>query len=286
MNKNQSHLKERIYSPTNRAKQVLSLKSIISDFKEAGFLGRQLFTRDVKGMFRQSFLGVIWAFIPPFFTAAAWAFLNSSGAIRVTDTGMPYPIYVLTGTVIFQTLTEVIKLPADVVKQGKSMLVKLNFPRESLLISAFLMSLFNFGFKLFALVIVGLYFGISFSATTFLFLPAMLCIIIIGMGVGVILVPFQLLYTDFSKAINLFMQVVMYLTPVVYAYPKSGFLLTIVKYNPLTPLVMVPRSWFSGHESMFSLEFFTIFIIGIVILLCGLILYRITMPIIIERAGS
>lgn len=279
-------LTERIYSPTNRAKEVFSIKTMFSDLGSSMFLGKQLFVRDVKGMFRQSLLGIAWAFLPPFFTAAVWIFLKSSGAVAITDVGMPYPIYVLTGTIIFQTIAEALRLPAEAVNKGKSMLIKLNFPRESLLISSFLQILFNFFFKFIALLVLLLFIGNKYEYTSFLFLPAVLGAVFFGFSLGVFLIPFQMLYTDFTKAINLIMQVMLYLTPVVYAYPNSGFLLKVVQINPFTPLVMVPRNWLTGQATEMVGYFWAVIGVGVVVFFLGWILYRITMPIIIERAGS
>ena len=78
----------------------------------------------------------------------------------------------------------------------------------------------------------------------------------------------------------------MYLTPVVYPYPTEGFLLSIVKINPFTPLVIVPRNLLTGQDAMMTGYFFGVIGAGLFILFFGWILYRITMPIIIERAGS
>ncbi|WP_286019148.1 hypothetical protein [Candidatus Venteria ishoeyi] len=52
-----------------RSREVFSPVSMFRDLKAAGFLGKQLFIRDTKAMFRQSILGLLWAFIPPFFNS-------------------------------------------------------------------------------------------------------------------------------------------------------------------------------------------------------------------------
>jgi lipopolysaccharide transport system permease protein len=118
---------------------------MFADLKESRFLGKQLFKRDIKGMFRQSVLGITWAIFPPFLSAGLWVFLNYSGAVNITETGVPYPIFVMCGTVLFTTFTHALNMPADAVTAGKSIMAKLNFPREALLINAFYKVLFDFG---------------------------------------------------------------------------------------------------------------------------------------------
>jgi lipopolysaccharide transport system permease protein len=279
-------LKETIYSPQHRFKEVFSLRKMVSDLNEARFLGTQLFIRDRKGMFRQSFLGIIWAFLPPFFSAAVWIFLNSSGAVKIESPGIPYPIFVFCGTLLFQTFTEAMTTPVQTVNAGKSMMAKLNFPREAFLISSFFTLLFNFFFKFLALIIIALAFNVNFTWSMTLFIPGVLAIILLGMSIGIFLIPFQMLFQDFSRMIALGSQVLMYLTPVVYPIPQSGFLRTINIYNPITPFIDIPRNWFVGASVHGLTPFFVYIGIAFVLTLFGWMLYRVTMPIIIERVGN
>jgi len=279
-------LKETIYSPTQKLKDIISLKSMMKDFADAQFLGKQLFIRDTKGMFRQSFLGFLWAFVPPFLTAGAWIFLNWSGAVKISSTGVPYPVYVFCGTILFQTFFESMNLPAIMVNAGKSMLAKLNFPREALLISAFYRVLFNFGLKLIALLTIVLILNHHFTWTLLLFPLGVMGAILFGFSIGVLLIPFQMLYNDFSKLIAVSGQVLLYLTPVVYPIPESGLLYYINRLNPISYLVIAPRNWFTGQETEYLIPFLLVAGSSIVILMLAWVLYRITMPIVIERIGA
>lgn len=256
------------------------------DLREAGFLGKQLFVRDKRAMFRQSFLGILWAFIPPFFTAAAWVFLNATGAVNIAGTGVPYPIYVFCGTILFQTFLESLNAPAQAVNAGKGMLAKLNFPREALLLNAFYSLLFNLAFKLIALVIIALAMRFSFGWSLLLFPVGVMGAILLGFSFGVFLIPFQMLYTDFGRMIAIGGQVLLYLTPVVYPMPSGGILKIINRLNPITYVIEVPRAWFTGQEVLYPGSFMAVMAVSLLVLFLGWVLYRITMPIIIERVGA
>jgi len=279
-------MKTTIYSPSLIAAGAFSLPKMFRDLMDAQFLGRQLFVRDKQAMFRQSFLGILWAFIPPFFTAAAWVFLNLTGAVNISDTGVPYPVYVFCGTILFQTFLESLNAPAVAVNNGKGMLSKLNFPREALLLNAFYSLLFNLGFKLIALVIIALALRFHFGWSLLLFPSGVMGSILLGFSIGVFLIPFQMLYTDFGRMIALGGQVLMYLTPVVYPMPASGVLYYINKFNPITYIITVPRAWFTGQDAGSLLPFLSVCGFSLIILFLGWVLYRITMPIIIERVGA
>jgi len=279
-------LKETIYSPSQKFSDVISLKKMYKDLKEAGFLGKQLFIRDTRGMFRQSFLGILWAFIPPFFNAGIWVFLNASGAVKIESAGMPYPVFVLCGTILFQTFTEALTMPYQTVDAGKGMLSKLNFPREAFLITTFYKLLFNFALKFVAMMVLVLFITHHFTLYALLFPLGVFAIILLGMSIGILLIPFQMLLQDFSRLIQISGQVLMYLTPVVYPIPQSGFLRTIARINPLTEFINIPRNWFSGMNAGDFTLYFILLGCSAVLLVFGWILYRITMPIIVERIGA
>ena len=259
---------------------------MFADLMDARFLGKQIFTRDVKAMFRQSLLGIVWAIFPPFLSAALWVFLNSSGAVNITATGMPYPIFVMCGTVLFTTFTHALNMPADAVMAGKSMMSKLNFPREALLINAFYKVLLDFGLKFFALLLIALVLGFNFGLTTLLFPVGALIAIIFGFSFGVFLIPFKMLYGDFKRMLTIGTQVLMYATPIVYPMPADGIAHIFNTYNPIYYMTDIPRSWFGGESPETLWPLIAILVVSLLVLLLGWILYRITMPIIVERVGA
>ena len=85
-------LETRIYQKENNAHFFKHLKESLSDMLNSRFLAKQLAVRDIKARYRQSYLGFVWAFIMPLTTGIVWVFLSSSGTIRLTDTGVPYPV--------------------------------------------------------------------------------------------------------------------------------------------------------------------------------------------------
>ncbi|NIK91380.1 ABC transporter permease [Mangrovimonas sp. CR14] len=281
-----SQLKVFVNQPSKNSKKEISLLQMFSDLLEARFLGKQMFLRDTKAMFRQSVLGIIWAIFPPFLSAGLWVFLNSSGAVNITDSGVPYPIFVMCGTVLFTTFTHALNMPADAVMAGKSIMSKLNFPREALLINAFYKVLFDFGLKFMALVLITLVLGFSLGWTILLFPLGALVAILFGFSFGVFLIPFKMLYGDFKRMLAIVTQVLMYATPIVYPMPESGISRLFNTYNPIYYMTAIPRSWFTNEEVPTIWPFWVILGVSIIVMFFGWVLYRITMPIIVERVGA
>ena len=78
----------------------------------------------------------------------------------------------------------------------------------------------------------------------------------------------------------------MYVTPVVYAIPKTGFMKTLMTYNPFTSFILTARDTVTGLEPSFLPYLFGVLLVCVPIFLIALVVYRISIPIIIERNGA
>lgn len=283
-----SELEKRVYtSQSNVQNPWRMLKDLWKDIRKGQDLAKRLTIRDIKALYRQSFLGILWAFIIPIANALTWIFLNSSGIISMgEDTGLPYPIYVFAGTMIWAMFLESMQSPINLTTQNKAVLAKVNFPREAIIMSAVYQSLFNAGIKTVILVVALSFLGYFGGYTLLLFPLAMLSMVLVGTTIGLLLTPISTLYTDISKGLPLVMQFLMYTTPVIYAIPKEGLTADIIRANPITPLIETSRSWLTGSMGDFVPEFIVVNIVNIVILAFMFVAYRLAMPILIERMNA
>nr|WP_319397860.1 ABC transporter permease [uncultured Carboxylicivirga sp.] len=286
MNSDTQHHKVTIYEAQASLSFKRLFKEIVSDMKPARELGLQLAKRDIKAAYRQSILGIIWAFIPPIVTSAIWIILNSSNTVSIEGTAIPYPAFVLIGTLLWQILTESVTQPLKSVTGGKSILSKLNFPRESLLLHAFYTVIFNTLLKLPIMAAVLIVFGINPGWQGLLFIPFVLAIILMGLTIGLIVLPVGMMYGDISRMIPFAMQFLMYLTPVIFPMPKEGMIKAFNSYNPFAFLIETSRNLITAQELPYIWHSIIAFGICSVILGLGVIVYRFIMPIIIERVGA
>jgi lipopolysaccharide transport system permease protein len=84
----------------------------------------------------------------------------------------------------------------------------------------------------------------------------------------------------------LLMQFLMYLTPVVFAMPKEGIAATLFTLNPLTPVILTARDWLTGGTPEFLGYFLAVNVAAILLLLVVWVVYRMAMPILIERMSA
>ena len=128
-------MNRKIYTPSNNESLIKLFKGILNGLAEGRTLGLRLFRRDLKAGFEASMLGYAWTILPPLASAALWIFLNNQRVIKVTDTGMSYPAFVLIGTTFWTVFSESVNKPIQRYKGAMPMMVKLNFPREALAIA-------------------------------------------------------------------------------------------------------------------------------------------------------
>ena len=279
-------LETKIYQRGNSLKLGQLLRDSLKDIYASRFLAKQLAVRDIKSQYRQSLLGIFWAFVTPLSTAIVWIFINSTGAVSLDDTGIPYPLFVFSGTLMWATLTESINMPITSTKASMGILSKINFPKEALIVSGFYKLLFNSGFKLILLLFFFFYYSIAPSWNMLFFPLTFFVLILAGVTAGLLLTPFGMLYNDVAKFIGLSMRFIMFVTPVVYAVPKEGTLKMLMEWNPLTPLILINRNILLGLEVLYLDYFLWITFIMIPFLMIALIIYRVSIPVIVERHSA
>lgn len=279
-------LKTRVYQKENNLHVGRLLKESLSDMYGSRFLARQLAVRDIKAQYRQSYLGIIWAFVTPLTTALVWIFLNSTGTIRVTDTGIPYPVYAFSGTLLWSIITQSINSPTSSTNSAKSILSKINFPKEALLVSGIYKLLFNSSIKIVLLVVFVFFYGIGFHWSLLFFPLAILGAILFGTTIGLFITPIGMLYKDINKLISFGLKFLMYVTPVVYAIPKEGIMKTVMEWNPLTPIILTTRDLAVGMEPQFLTYYLIVLACCIPLFFIALVFYRISIPVIVERLSA
>jgi len=280
-------LPEIIYTPESQLRRpILLLRLMFRDVYAGRELAWRLTVRDISAQYRQAFLGILWAFILPIANTVTWIFLNSSGIVTVGETELPYPVYVFTGSMLWAIFMDGLNAPMQKITASKAMLAKINFPREALIISGIYETLFNGSIKVILMLVGLIVFGIYPNWNLLLFPLGLVSLVLAGTLVGLILSPVGLLYSDIGKAVPLLMQFFMYITPVVFPMPESGLAALLFRINPMTPIILTSRDWITGFAPEFLNSFILVNAIIAALLMIFWVVYKLAMPILIERMSS
>lgn len=280
-----SNLELREYSPKPLIHTPAKLIATMwRDFLFGRHLGWRLFQRELLSQYRQSFLGYIWAFAPFLVTSLTFIYLASSKVLNVQTT-VPYALYVLLGSLFWQTFADALSTPLKVVGANRSLLTKINFPREALLIAAMGEILWTTLLRVVVSACLLPLLGLQLSMLQLLLPMGLILMVLLGFSVALIMMPIALLYSDISRMLPIALSFLYLVSPVAYAYPTGGIALFFAKLNPVVPLIRDLRDIMLGN---FHISYGVIWVTlcSSVLLVLGLYLYKISMPHIIARSGS
>ncbi len=275
------------YGPESQMRSPLKLILLmLKDLKSSRELAWRLFVRDVSARYRQSVLGIFWAFLPPIVTGLIFIILQSKKVINLGETDVPYPVFVLLGTTIWQVFVDSINAPIRCTTSAKPLLAKINFPREALIVCAFYDVVFNLLIKIVILIGIFLYFKVQVTFGL-LYLPiALLMLIILGMAIGLFLTPIGTLYKDIGTGITIILRLWFFVTPVVYPAIKTFPYSLLSTWNPVSPILVGTRDLATrGVLSNFE-PFVIVSCVSIFGLFFAWVIFKLTLPIIIERMSA
>lgn len=286
MSTNSSLIK--IYRPPNKEdgffkELFITLVSLVNGHA----LAMRIFMRNIKGQYRSSIFGLAWAFLPPLISAATWIFLNMARVVTLqSPADIPYPVFVLAGTLIWQSFAEAINVTMSTVMSGKQTMGKLNFNREALILAGFYQNLFNTAIKVVVYLPLLMLLGLPFSASWVFFPFALVAFLLVGHVIGLLLLPMSMLFGDVQRGIGIVLQLWFFITPVIYEKPPTNALGKIIAYNPATPLILNAKNALLGHPIEQVNFYFWVLGIAFALYFIGLLVFRKTIPQIIARIGG
>jgi lipopolysaccharide transport system permease protein len=280
-------LRIRTYTPESPLAHPAKLwREMVQDLWAGRELAWRLAVRDISAQYRQSVLGVLWALIIPLANTALWLFLTGSKVVQVGATSVPYPVFVFTGTLLWSILIDALNAPLMQVNANKALLTKINFPREALILSGIVQTAFNGSIKLGILLLVLPFLDVHPGWGSLLIPLGLFSLVLTGTAAGLLLTPIGVLYGDIGRAIPLITQFLMYLSPVVFPLATTGWTAALMRLNPLTPLILNARAWFIGQPAQLIGEWALAVGGSVVLLLLVWMVYRLAMPILIERMSA
>ncbi|HAJ62034.1 MAG TPA: polysialic acid transporter [Cyanobacteria bacterium UBA8543] len=275
------------YTPESMLRHPVQLFRLMwRDLLASRELAWRLMVRDISAQYRQTFLGFLWAFLPPLVMAAGFTLAKDANIIKPGVTDLPYPAYVMFSTALWQTFVDAVNGPVQAVTQAKPMLARVNFPREAIILAKVGEVLFNFAIKLILIVGLFLWYQIPITWAVILAPVALIHLIMLGTLIGTLLSPLGVLYQDVPKGLAMVTSFWLFLTPVVYPVPSQGTFGVLVKLNPVTPLLVTARELATTGVISEAYGFWVVSVMTLVGLLFTWVAFRLAMPYVIERVSS
>ncbi|OCB70579.1 ABC transporter permease [Flavobacterium piscis] len=205
--------------------------------------------RDVITVYKQTVLGPLWYLIQPLFTSVTFTIIFNNVAGIDTGTVPPF-LFNLAGITVWNYFTACLTGTSDTFKANAAIFGKVYFPRIITPLSVVISNLVKFGIQF--LIFIGFYIFYYFQGANLglngliLFFPILIIIMgLLGLGLGMLISAMVTKYRDFSHLIGFGIQLLMYMSAVMYPMslikdklPGYGWL---VEYNPLAYIIETAR---------------------------------------------
>lgn len=202
-----------------------------NDFIKYQWLLKELIIRDLKIKYRRSVLGYLWSILNP---------LMLMGVLSVVFSTMfrfdipNYPVYLLTGQLLFGFYSEATNMAMTSILGGASLIKKVYLPKYIFPVSRVLSSFTTMLFSLVALVIVMAVTRAEYHITAILLPVVLLYILVFSIGMSLILSVMVVFFRDIQYLYGVFLTALNYLTPIFYpASMLPLWLKELMVFNPM-----------------------------------------------------
>ena len=277
----------RVYTPESPVRHPVTLiREAVHELRLARGLAWRLAARDISAQYRQTFLGYFWTLLPSLMITFVWVTLERANVVQVSTGTIPYAVFALSGVIFWSLFLESLNAPLNQLSVNKAMIVRVQFPPEALLVSGIIQVAFSFAIKLALLLVVAGALSAPLQWTAPLVVIPTAAFIAFGTVVGTCLAPLGVLYKDVQQGLTAIVMPLMFLTPVIYPTAPIGIAATIMRYNPLTPIFGLTRYLLFGDGSVPYTGFAIVFGGTLAVAAFGWPLFRLVMPLLIERMDA
>ncbi len=238
--------------------------------------------RDVVTVYKQTVLGPLWYLIQPLFTSATFTIVFNNLAGIDTGTVPPF-LFNLAGITVWNYFTACLTGTSNTFGANAGIFGKVYFPRIIVPISIVISNLIKFGIQFLIFIAFYIFYylkgatvGLNGSVVFFPFLIVLMGVL--GLGLGMFISSLVTKYRDFSNLIGFGVQLLMFLSAVMYPMaliaeklPSYGWL---VQYNPLAYIIETARYMLIdvGHISIWGLGY--TFLVTIVVFFVGVLIFN------------
>lgn len=238
--------------------------------------------RDVVTVYKQTVLGPLWYLIQPLFTSVTFTIIFNNVAGIDTGTVPPF-LFNLAGITVWNYFTACLTGTSNTFGANAGIFGKVYFPRIIVPISIVISNLIKFGIQFLIFIAFYIFYylkgatiGLNGSVVFFPFLIVLMGVL--GLGLGMFISSLVTKYRDFSNLIGFGVQLLMFLSAVMYPMaliaeklPSYGWL---VQYNPLAYIIETARYMLLnvGHISIWGLGY--TFLVTVVVFFIGVLIFN------------
>jgi lipopolysaccharide transport system permease protein len=230
--------------------------------------------RDLKVRYKQTAIGILWAIFQPFITMVVFS-IFFGGLAKMPSDNVPYPIFVYTGLLFWQFFSTSLTEVSNCLVSNQNIITKVYFPRLILPISTTVTKFVDFLIASVILVGLMIYYGYLPNLDGLLILPLLLLVTFMAaIGLGLFLAAINVKYRDVRYILPFFIQMMLFVTPVIYPASIAGKYSKILALNPMTGVISTARATVLSTTPVDWLLLLTSGLVCLIILVVGIIYFK------------
>ena len=231
-----------------------------------------LVSRDFKLKYRRSVLGVVWSVLNPLLSMAVLSLIFSQLFRRSIEN---YPIYYLTGYILWQMFTGATTAAMTTLVDNKPLLLKVKFPMDLFVLTRVYTALINLGYSLAAYVVMLAVFRIAPKWTMLLSPVIILLLFLFSLGIAYMLAAAYVFFGDVKHLYTVVLTLWMYCSAIFYPVEQlQGFIRLVIQVNPLYVYIHCMRGAVMTGELPGMIEWVQMVLWGAGICLLGVVVFR------------
>lgn len=175
----------------------------------------ELTKTDFKLRYQGSVLGYLWALLRPLMMFAI-LYIVFARLLRFGGDIPHYPVYLLTGTVLWSFFTECTNQGIQSIVQRGDLLRKISFPKYIVVVSTTFTALINLSINLVVVVVFALINGVQPSLSWLLVPFSILELYAFSLGISFLLGAINVKYRDIVSIWDVCIQALFYAVPIIY----------------------------------------------------------------------
>ena len=240
--------------------------------KNYSFLLSELVKKGIRLKYRRSYLGILWSLIEPILSTIILVIVF--GTLFKND-NPTYPMYILIGRLFFTFFTNGTCGCCRSIRDHAGMLTKVYVPKLLYPLSNVLYNFIIFAISLIVMVGVDIFCKIIPSWSFFMFIPALVILLLLTFGVGLFLATLNIFFRDIEYLWNVLLTIIMYMSAIFY-YPDmilQSRWAFVLKLNPLYQVIDMARSAVMNLPFNYMGILYS-FVFGIVMTIISLLFYN------------
>ncbi len=229
-------------------------------------------SKDVRGKYKNSVLGIIWSFLNPLLQIAVYAIVFP----LIMRSNLPnYTVFLCCGLIPWNFFSSAISRTSFTMIENGNIIKKVYFPRQILPLSVVTSEAVNFVISTIIILAFVLGYGMGISKFIIFYPLVLLVQYLLLIGISFVVSSITVYFRDLQHFIGILLQLLFYATPIVYAsntIPEN--FQWILKFNPMTYVINGYRDIFYYQQTPDLVSIAIVLGISIVTCLVGYMIFN------------